>query len=82
MRLVESARDLLQIEHHLVWRQCLLFANKRSELLTSEQVHHQERRPRGLVNPGIGDADEVIALDVTRDLSFEFETAPQIRMLD
>ena len=79
MGLVERERRLVQIDPDLLDGKAPEPLDALAELLAAEQLHHQEGLARGLVDPGVEDVDDELALDVGRDLGLAHEALAQIR---
>ena len=71
--LLERERRLAKVPYHLGLREPPETLQALPEILAAEQLHHQERHPRGLVDPGVEDVDEVIALDRSGDRGLALE---------
>src|SRR5262249_33442358 len=82
VRLVERARGLVEVEHHLALRERLAPLEQAAEILAAEQVHHDERRAGALVHARVERADDVIALDAAGHARLEREARAQPLVLE
>jgi hypothetical protein len=82
VRLVERDRSLSEIGEYFGKRQGSKAFDALAKFFPTQQLHDHERSPRGFVDAGIGDIDDVFAFDVGGDAGFTFEAFTEFVALE
>jgi hypothetical protein len=78
---IDRARSLDE-EHHDVGRGHRSARDDLAEILAAEQLHHEEREARRLVDAGVEGLDDVLADDVRGDRRLAPEALRHLRVVD
>ncbi len=80
--LVERESDLLDVSEHLGGREAAQPREPLTEILPVEELHHDEGDLGGLVDPGVRDIDDVLALDLSGDVGLALEALAHLVALE